>query len=197
MKKQLDLFYHFTWKIRGSNGDVLGANKKLSKAFQSEFVELLCWDGNCIAARNSTRCIFPWLISLRDACHFFCLQAFQSCMCADFPHKDKQWVVARLWITKLNKQFYEQRRISACETPAVEATVCFLSIVFFQCQSLPALWINSLTPALFFLPLLTHITCTQTSTYTHFFKWMPLSHTTVTGTNFLTFSASVCFLTLC
>lgn len=156
--------------------------------------KLLCWYGNRIAARNSTRCIFPWLISLHDACHFFFLQAFESCMCADFPHKDKQWVVARLWITKLNKHFYEQRRISACETPAVEATVCFLSIVFFQCQSLSALWINSLTPALLFFFF---ITCTQTSTHTQFFKWMRLSHTTVTGTNFLTFSASVCFLTLC
>lgn len=150
--KQLDLFYLFTWKIRGSNSDVRGTNKKLRKAFQSELVEpkLLCWYGNNIAARNSTRCIFPWVISLRGTCHVFFLRAFWSCMCADFPHKDKQWVVARLWITKLNKHFYEQRRISACETPAVEATVCFLSIVFFQCQSLSALWINSLMPAPFF-----------------------------------------------
>lgn len=156
--------------------------------------------------RNSTHGTFPSLISLHGACHFFfvLLQSLESRVCADFPRKDKQSVVTRLWITKLNKHFYERRRISACETSVLECSVCFHSIVFFQCQSLSVLWINSYACTV----LLTHIHTliyTQTSTHTHTDSF---SHTLVSQvnasvlycyiwTNFLAFSAHICFLTSC
>ncbi len=180
---QLDLFWHFTWKIRGSNSSILGTNKKLredfSQRFQKSWAFILTGQSpkslSCTPDmetiyqwRNSTHGTFPSLISLHGACHFFfvLLQSLESRMCADFPRKDKQSVATRLWITKLNKYFYERRRISACETSVLECSVCFHSIVFFQCQSLSVSWINSYACTV----LLTHIHAhiyTQTSTHPH------------------------------
>lgn len=121
--KQSDLFWHFTWKIRGSNSNILGTNKILRKDFSQCFKRrstfsltgrspetLSCTpDMETIYQwRNSTHGTFPSLISLTwcmSFLFFFFLQSLESCMCADFPRKDKQPLVARLWITKLNKQF--------------------------------------------------------------------------------------------
>lgn len=143
--KQLYLIWHFTWKIRGSNSYILGTNKKegrisIAKYFflphwtEPKILKLHSWYGNNISVKK----FYPWHLSIPNiftwCMSFLFLQSLESC--ADFPRKDKQSVVARLWITKLNKHFYEQHRIFvcesfACETSAPECSVCFHYIVFF------------------------------------------------------------------
>ena len=95
--KQLDLLSHFTWKIRCSNCNLLGTNKKGTGNGKKETISagLLKTFENDISVKKfyprHLSISFTWCMS------FVFLQSIQSCMCADFPR------ISQLWITKPNK----------------------------------------------------------------------------------------------
>lgn len=144
----LDLFRHFKWKIRGSHK--IGTNGKERYNFQSlwpepKILKPFLWYGNNLLSVTKS---YPWHLSITNIFKW-CMSFFSSFFFFLYPSKavyeqishakTNSRLLPYLWITKLNKHFYEQHRISACETSVLECPVCFHSIVLFQCRAFSVL----------------------------------------------------------